>query len=148
MAKCEICGNHIGVESKVCRFCGHRSIQDDVAGKHGPTHRVVNIERNKPTVAQALKQLDHELERARVEKIPVLTVIHGYGSSGKGGAIRRECRKTFDYLSDKKKIWGYILGENFAKKNGATRDLLRRCPDLRDDHNLNRGNKGVTLIIL
>ena len=148
MAVCEMCGNDMVVGSRVCRYCGYASNHGDTSRKTGPKHRVVNLEQGKPTVAQALLRLDLELQRARAEKTPVLIVIHGYGSSGKGGAIRKECRKTLDFLKGSGKIYGYITGERFAKKHGATRELLRRFPELCHDHNLNRGNQGVTLIVV
>ena len=55
-------------------------------------------------------------------------------------------RNTLDYMKDKKHIKGYIAGEHFTRKEGQTRALLRRLPHMADDVNLNRNNRGVTLV--
>ena len=145
---CDICGNDKNTGSLKCPFCGCK-YQNTEQGKSGQsTHRIINIEYGKPTVEVALKKLERELEQAKSEKISALTVIHGYGASGRGGVIRIECRKTLDYLEKKRKIRGYISGETFSKKEGKTRTLLRRLPQLATHKNLNKGNKGITVIEL
>ena len=145
---CEVCGNEIPVTMLVCKFCGEKQFDSKPYHGSGYIHRVVNIEKGMPVVEDALLKLKTELTRARLEKIRVVTVIHGYGSSGRGGAIRLECRKTLDYLASKREIRGFIPGENFYKKRGQTSALLRRVPQLADDQNLNKGNKGVTIVEL
>ena len=50
--------------------------------------RELNLELGWPTVDQALRRLDAELEAARKMNTPLMKLIHGYGSSGKGGRIR------------------------------------------------------------
>lgn len=145
---CEVCGNEIPVTMLVCKYCGEKQFDNKRYNSSGSIHRVINIERGKPVVEDALLKLQRELTRARQEKIRVVTVIHGYGSSGRGGAIRLECRKSLDYLASKREIRGFIPGENFSKKKGQTSALLRRVPQLANDQNLNKGNKGVTIVEL
>lgn len=149
MSLCQICGNELSGDSPVCIFCG--SSQKEAASEkmNKPfTHRTVNIEEGLPFVEQAMKHLDVALQDARLQHITVLTVIHGYGSSGKGGAIRQECRKILAYLRSRGEIEKYIAGEDFYRKNGPTKDLLNRFPQLKNNSNLNRRNQGVTLVIL
>lgn len=145
---CEICGNERSTGSLKCPYCGwqYTSAEQSKSGKS--THRFINIEYGKPTVEMALKKLERELEQAKVERIEALTIIHGYGASGRGGVIRIECRKTLDYLEKIHKIRGYISGESFSKKEGKTRTLLRRLPKLATHKNLNKGNKGITVVEL
>ena len=145
---CDICGNEKKTGSLKCPFCGckYQLAEENKSGQN--THRCINIEYGKPTVEVALKKLERELEQAKSEKIQVLTIIHGYGASGQGGAIRVECRKTLDYLEKTRKIRGYISGERFSKKEGKTRMLLRRLPTLLTNKNLNRGNRGITVVEL
>jgi hypothetical protein len=88
------------------------------------------------------------LESGRQQNLRVLLVIHGYGSSGKGGAIGVASRKVLEYLKDKGGISAFIPGEDFGVKSGLIRDLLRRFPQLAANVNLKKGNRGVTLVIL
>jgi len=147
-AVCDICGNEKSIGSLKCPFCGRKfeAVEQRTDGPNN--HRCINIEYGKPTVEIALKKLELELERAKNEQIPVLTVIHGYGASGRGGVIRIECRKTLDYWEKIHHIRGYIPGERFSKKEGKTRTLLRRLPKLAGHKNLNKGNKGITVVEL
>lgn len=144
---CDICGNTISPGTITCMFCGARQ-EDAGQGRRGGDHRVINIEAGMPLVAEALRKLESEIARARGDNIAVVTVIHGYGSSGKGGVIRTECRKTLDYFEKTKKIRCFIPGERFSKKEGRTRALLQRLPRLAMHGNLNRGNKGITIVEL
>ena len=52
--------------------------------------RTANIKENLPTVDEALAALRNELMSARHQGIKVVKIVHGYGSSGKGGAIKQE----------------------------------------------------------
>ena len=51
--------------------------------------KVVNLENGSPTASQAMDRLTNELYRLRASGIPYVKIIHGYGSSGKGGAIKK-----------------------------------------------------------
>lgn len=164
MVLCQICGNDIAMGVLICPFCGGK--QEQTSGKvpmaaltpgrfqgssgsvGGDFHKVVNLERGRPVVENALKKLEMELESGRQQNLRVLTVIHGYGSSGKGGAIGVECRKLLEYLKGKGEINTFIPGEEFRQRSGPTRDLLRRFPQLATDTNLNKGNRGITLVVL
>ena len=113
-----------------------------------PFHKVVNLEMGRPLVESALRKLQTELQEGRLKNMRVLTVIHGYGSSGKGGAIGAECRKVLAYLKGKGEIATFIPGEEFKRRSGPTQDLLRRFPQMDSNVNLNRGNRGITLVVL
>ncbi len=111
-------------------------------------HRTVNLEAGRPAVEVALNRLNEVIADARRTSIAVLTLIHGYGSTGRGGAIRSECRMMLDYMKNKGMISDYIAGEDFNKRSGRVRVLLRRYSQLSTDRNLNSGNQGITLVIL
>ena len=51
--------------------------------------KVINIKDNNPTVDYALCVLDTELKNAKLEGTQVVIVVHGYGSHGTGGEIKR-----------------------------------------------------------
>ena len=58
--------------------------------------RELNLELGWPTVDQALRRLDAELEAARKMNTPLMKLIYGYGSSGKGGRIRTASRRYLE----------------------------------------------------
>lgn len=101
-----------------------------------------------PLVHQALQRLDRELALARQEKGTVLKLIHGYGSSGEGGEIRIAVQKRLVELAANKAIRGCIFGEDWTKSNERAWALLNVHPELRQDHDLGRRNRGITIVML
>ena len=149
MNLCHICGNDIRRGVKTCTFCGSDQTENNqkpVVRKF--THRTVNLEAGMPLVEPALQQLQSAVHEARILDIQVLTIIHGYGSSGRGGVIRKECRKVLEYMKSRGELSDVITGEEFCRRNGPVRNLLKRYPELENNSNLNRGNKGITIVIL
>lgn len=145
---CDICGNEWSAVTITCPFCGAKNHSTIKVPRPDGSHRIVNIEIGRPTVEEALAKLAGELERARSENLAAMTVIHGYGASGRGGAIRAECRKLLDHYQANRVIRSSIPGENFSKKAGATKALLRRLPQLASSGNLGKRNRGITVIEL
>lgn len=145
---CEVCGNMLEAARPVCPFCGYKQVHR--GGTKGKTfiHRKVNLEAGRPVVEQALDRMIEVIDDGARNGVTVVTLIHGYGSSGKGGAIRVECRKMLDYLKSKERIADYIPGEDFTKRANRVKVLLRRHPQLKLDRNLNKGNRGITVVIL
>jgi len=92
--------------------------------------------------------MENELARARTDRVRVVTLIHGYGSTGKGGRIRMECRKVLDQLSRRKKINFAIAGEKFRKRTGPGKALLHRFPHLERDCASDFSNPGVTIVVI
>ncbi len=135
---------------KRCPFCGSEQdiVKDHKSVAASRLHKTVNLELGKPFVEAAINRLLNEVEQAKQENVSILTIIHGYGSTGKGGVIRVECRKSLDYLLTSSKIQDYIPGEDFNKKSGAIKLLLRRFPGLQQNKNLNRRNQGITIVVL
>lgn len=50
--------------------------------------REVNIEKGHPPVDEAMRRMVNGLTTAKREGIKSVVLIHGYGSSGEGGAIK------------------------------------------------------------
>lgn len=92
--------------------------------------REVNLEHGMPTVQTALSQLALELRRTRSMGCTGLKIIHGYGSSGKGGKIRVQARSRLARMKGAGEIRDYIPGEEFSIFNSATLAAFRalRCP--------------------
>ncbi|RUM45061.1 MAG: hypothetical protein DSY80_03790 [Desulfocapsa sp.] len=146
LRKCTVCGNAIEDDARQCPFCAADT--EPIVPRRGLRHRIVNLERGMPTAEQALDRLGHELEQARFAGYRVLTLIHGYGSSGRGGVIRQEVRARLHYLKHQGRINDLLPGEELSSHIGAGRNLLRRFPFLRQHRDLNRSNPGITLVVL
>lgn len=147
MIVCEVCGNELVSGLTSCPYCGTIPTSP-VVERPVILHRVVNLEKGLPTVAEALRRLETELESSRRLGYRVVTLIHGYGSSGRGGVIREEVRRQLQYYRHKGRINDVIAGENFYSRTGAGRQLLRRFPALATHGDLNRNNPGITLVVL
>ena len=108
----------------------------------------VNIKADLPTASDAIKRVTYNIRNGREWGCGAIKIIHGYGSTGKGGRIRTETRR---YLEDQKRkglIRDFIPGENFSIFDEGTRRAFDQCGDLRRDSDLERHNNGVTIVIL
>lgn len=88
------------------------------------------------------RNLDGEVRRCHA-----LKVIHGYGSSGQGGAIKAACLKL---CADRKKsgvIRHYVRGEDFNPFTADGRKAIEICPQLKNDVDYGRQNDGITVIL-
>ena len=112
------------------------------------TLREVNLEQGMPYAADAVRRLTFEVHHSKDLGCTVLKIIHGYGSSGKGGKIRLAARERLEFLQRKGAIRGFIPGEKFSIFEEATRKAFLVCPELRKDRDLERSNNGVTFILL
>ena len=110
--------------------------------------REVNLELGMPYAADAVRRLTFEVHHSKSLGCTVLKIIHGYGSSGKGGKIRIAARERLDFLRRKGEIRDYIPGERFTIFDESTRKAFQACPELRKDRDLERSNNGVTFILL
>ncbi len=101
-----------------------------------------------PSVQEALQRLDREIAVARQEKIALLKIVHGYGSTGAGGDIRIAVQRRLRELVDAGGIGGCIFGENWSKTEDAVWRLLQKEPALKSDSDLGRRNRGITIVWL
>jgi hypothetical protein len=101
-----------------------------------------------PLVHQALQQLDRELAAARAQKQTLLKLIHGYGSSGAGGEIRIAVQKHLVEMASRGEIRGCIFGENWAKSEAPAWALINLRPELKQDPDLGKRNRGITIVAL
>ncbi len=110
--------------------------------------RVFNVETGWPTLDEARRLVLAEIKQARREGARVLKVIHGYGSSGKGGTLCFGLRKSFGLRKKESMIRDFIAGEDFSIFNERTQALLEAVPGLRGDPDLDATNEGVTVLWL
>jgi hypothetical protein len=115
---------------------------------HERVPHFVNLEEGLPSVEEARARLRGAISNARRARLRVLTVIHGYGSTGLGGKLRWGIRRSLGKLFRKGLIGDFLPGEEFSEFEVRALEALSRYPFLWRDPNLNRGNKGITFVIL
>jgi hypothetical protein len=110
--------------------------------------RTFNAEAGLPTLDEARRLVIEEIKQAKRAGAKVLKVIHGYGSSGKGGALCVGLRKSFGLRKKERVIRDFIPGEDFTIFNPTTLNLLGAVPEMRGDRDLGASNEGVTIVWL
>ena len=149
MMICPTCGNKVERSASTCKFCGEDLQQKSDETKSAyQLHRIVNLEHGRPTVANAMRKLEQGISQACQQRVKVLTLIHGYGSSGKGGLIKEECRKMLAFYQQKGTIKSAIAGEAFKRKSGPGKGLLRQYPTLERLCTSDFNNPGVSIVVL
>jgi hypothetical protein len=110
--------------------------------------KVVNLEEGMPTVEQARLRMEHELHAARGGGYTAIKLIHGYGSSGAGGALRAELQKTLLQAARNGTIRSFIPGEDWRISHETTWELLKRFPEWKQDSDMGRKNRGISVVVL
>jgi DNA-nicking Smr family endonuclease len=109
---------------------------------------VVNLEEGMPAVDAARLRMQYELEQARRAGATAVKLIHGYGSSGAGGALRNELQKELRQAAHDGSIRAVIAGEDWRISDEATWALLQRFPEWKKDRDLGRNNRGISIVVL
>jgi hypothetical protein len=110
--------------------------------------REFNVEAGLPTLDEARRLVIGEIKQAKRDGARVVKVIHGYGSSGKGGKLCVGLRKSLGLRKKEGVIKDFIAGEDFSIFNDRVLALLDTVPELRGDPDLGATNEGVTIIWL
>lgn len=110
--------------------------------------KTVNLKSDMPSVHEAQQRLERELAAARREGVTLLKIVHGYGSSGTGGAIRVAVQKRLRELSESGQLSACIFGENWSKSDELGWKLIREHGELKQDRDLGRRNQGITIVVL
>jgi hypothetical protein len=110
--------------------------------------RTINLETGLPTADEALKRLSEAIDQAKKDGVKAIKVIHGYGSSGKGGVLRQRVQKSLVNRRNQGKIRACVFGDKWDAFEDVTRNVLDQCPELRRDSDLNRGNEGISIVLL
>ena len=106
----------------------------------------INIKQDMPTVSEAMRYLQDSIERKKREKVDVLLIVHGYGSSGKGGSICTKSRQWLKAQERAKVVKQVIFGEDFTIFNFNALALKNKCREL--EPLLHICNNGVTVVEL
>jgi hypothetical protein len=113
-----------------------------------PRIKTINIEADMPTLDEARRVVIAHIRQAKKEGTRLLKVIHGYGSTGKGGRLCVGLRKSFGLRRKEGVIRDFIPGEDFGVFDDTTLKLLEAVPEMRGDGDLGRVNEGITVLWL
>jgi hypothetical protein len=110
--------------------------------------RVVNLKEGMPLVREAMSRMEGELRRAREGHVSLVKFVHGYGSTGKGGEIRIAVQTGLMKRLRQGEMQAVIFGEDWRISNETTWALLKKWPELKQDSDLGRENRGITVVVL
>lgn len=110
--------------------------------------KIVNLEEGMPAVEQARLRMQHELQAARKDGYKAVKIIHGYGSTGTGGALRTELQKDLRQAAEDGTIQAFIPGEDWRISDPGTWKLLKQFPEWKKDQDLGPKNPGISLLVL
>lgn len=129
-------------------ICEGHYVSGQIAGDACVGCKTVNIEAGRPSVEVALQRLSQELRLGKANRVGALKVIHGYGSTGSGGAIRDAARRLLAERRRAGMIRDFVGGDEFSAFSPAGRRAVELLPELRRDTDYGRGNDGITIVVL
>jgi hypothetical protein len=147
MKTCDTCGEPIAPESTLCPFCETPQRPEPAGRPAGPPVRTLDIEAGLPTVDEALRRLETQLDRARADGVRLVRVIHGWGSTtGGGGKIRAAARRWLLAQQELGRLRAILFGDHYTPTSPEGRDWFRRHPALQASERTDRQNPGITFV--
>jgi len=108
----------------------------------------LNLEAGRPSTEDALRRLRSGIQTCRNSGVKYIRVIHGYGSTGTGGSIRTAARSYLADLRRQGRLRGYVPGERFGSSDADAIALAANHPGLKGFEDWNRGNPGISLVVI
>ena len=108
----------------------------------------INIKEGFPPSDVAVANMEIEIDALKCSDVRALKVVHGYGSHGVGGEIRKLAHLRLKELKRQKKILDYIPCEKFGEAQKHSDFILNNFPELILDDDLKNYNSGITLVFL
>ena len=143
LCRCPQCGGERQVMG-VCRLCGSKEVPEAITET-----LIFDLELGAPLVEEAIAKFEQYLAVASNAGFKTMLVIHGYGSSGKGGEIRKTLRDNLENNFYSDRVIDYYLGEDLKEGNESYTQLLKRRPSLQKQKTqFKNSNAGVTLLLL
>lgn len=132
LALCDNCGNTMEGSSYQCEFCGHISINKRTKNKrtkeNGPY--IINLEKDYPSTINAISIFEKEMDRAEYLGFEKIVIIHGYGSTGRGGNIKKAFRlhvvKSYRISSGYNILLGECLGKSTTHIGSIEQEQLNK----------------------
>ena len=119
-----------------------------VSAKKGGLMGRLNLEEGMPLVEEALYRMNIGLQEMRVSRVKVVKLIHGYGSTGRGGKICSGVRQELAAMKRKGFIREFIPGEHFGPLDATSRKLVEQEKGITRDPDYGRMNHGITMVVL
>ena len=143
IAQCPECGNVRPVFDS-CPHCGSAD---------SPTLSVdtieINLKQGQPLVEDALENLTQTLRHSIDLGIKAIVLIHGYGSGGEGGQIKRAVHQALENNRYSDRVDEYYFGEQVPYGSAAYQSLVKRRPGLKAHlQQFKIGNPGITILLL
>ncbi len=155
MKNCTTCGNQIQSSARQCPYCEQPQaiVSREPKPKPKPKSKAkskrtlvtVNLEEGRPFVEDALRRMDRQFHEARLGGTAVVRLIHGYGSSGTGGAIKQAVRTELEAALRHGTIKQYVSGEDY-QHSAIGRNLRSRFSELKECLRTDQENPGITLV--
>ena len=108
----------------------------------------LDLEAGMPLVSEALGRMRTGIQEMRVSRVKAVKLIHGYGSTGRGGKICPAVRRELADMKRRKLIADYIPGEDFGPLDAASRNLAEKNRNVSRDPDYGRMNHGITVVAL
>ncbi|HZK01539.1 MAG TPA: Smr/MutS family protein [Anaerovoracaceae bacterium] len=112
---------------------------------NGKKIKVLNLESGYPTADTAVRNMTNYLLTCKRQRIRAVVLIHGYGSSGSGGKIKRAVTAKLKDPSLVGVVRASCPGELWLDKKST---MLGLCPALKEYEVKISGNNGVTAVLL
>jgi hypothetical protein len=110
--------------------------------------KTIMLKEGLPTIAEARARLNAEIDKARRAGVLALKIVHGYGSSGRGGTLKEAIRASLRKRRKEGRIRAFVPGEKWDGMDETARQIIEECPELSRDPDLGRYNEGITLVLL
>lgn len=107
-----------------------------------------NLKHDMPSVAEARRRLEDQLQTFCRDGVTLVKVVHGYGSTGQGGKIKQQLGGILRGLMTRGIVREFVPGERWTTSDQTARQLLNDYPVLADDLDLRRNNPGITIVLL
>lgn len=107
--------------------------------------RQINLEQGLPTVDDAVRRMKNDLTTAKMTGCKAAILIHGYGSTGTGGAIKPAVCKNLSQPGLVGIVKDWVAGEHWQSKKTI---FLAYCPTLKEHTKHIDGNHGITVVLL
>jgi hypothetical protein len=150
MKTCDFCGNPVSEYLKICPYCNQElKFLKQTSKSINLEIEIINLEAGMPFVKEALERFDREFINTQNRPVGLLKIIHGYGSSGKGGKIKIALHQKLKLMLSSQLIKSIIKGDVFSKstKSKVHHKILIECyPELLETLRADTYNLGITLV--
>lgn len=142
--KCPVCGNPVPGNAAVCPYC--ESPLSRGARPKKPLVRTINLKQGDVSADNVADRMEAIVANARADGAKVAILIHGYGSEGRGGAIRQAVRARLEKLQMQRRVRVVIFGEEFGPSNPEAIRLASEHQTLLARHVFGAENAGMTIV--